>query len=407
MREIFFPFFKYNDETINRIWENGIIIIDTNALLNTYRMHSDARKQFFDVLHHKNLNPKLWMPYQIGWEFFRNRKKAIDESLDALKFAKEDIKKGMQKLSSIVTKSGLKYHEDFLAQVQQELDEFNKKMEVTFRDYNKKNKNRRSDFYRGNNLKEIDPIVNTINSIFRGKYAEPVKHKELLSHYTQGEFRFSLAMPPGYEDEIKGDYRKFGDFIIWEEMIKKALSSEKPIIFVTEDHKKDWWQTDEKTHKKSPLPELIKEFKDRTDQLFYMYSYKEFIEEAKKRYPDLPATDKVTKQMDLATEETELKEKDSLLNNILQEQMNKGNSSIANAAYRQYIGTPLMYDAIGAEARAAVQHLYQYNPDHATGYTRKIENIMSRDSSEMKIGYELLKIVDLVKKEIATYEYRN
>jgi len=34
---------------------------------------------------------------------------------------------------------------------------------------------------------------------------------------------------------------KFGDLIIWKEMIEKAKAEKRPIIFVTDDGKSDWW----------------------------------------------------------------------------------------------------------------------------------------------------------------------
>lgn len=383
MRDTFFPFFKYDEETMNYIWENGVIVIDTNALLNTYKMHKDAREQFFNVLQYANLNSKLWMPYQIGWELLRNRRKAIDESLEALKSAKEDIKKGVQKLKSTVTKSGLKYHEEFLNEIEKDLETVKQNIENSFEGYNEENSIKRSDFYKGKELKETDPIIDRIDTIFKGKYAEQINHTELISHYTQGEFRFSLSMAPGYEDEVKGNYRKFGDFIIWEEMIKKALRSQKPVIFVTEDHKKDWWQTDAKTEKKSPLPELLKEFKDRTNQFFYMYSYKDFVEQAKVRYPNLPDTEMAAKQMDLATEEAELKEQN------------------------KYMGKPLIYNNAIKEAHYILHQLYNHDGAKGVAYAEKLDNILDRDISEMEMGYELLKVLDLMKKEISSYEYRD
>ncbi|MEE3892811.1 PIN domain-containing protein [Priestia megaterium] len=383
MRDTFFPFFKYDQGTINHIWENGIIVIDTNALLNTYKMHKDAREQFFNVLQYADLNSKLWMPYQIGWEVLKNRREAIDESLEALKSSKEGIKRGMQKLKSTVNKSGLKYHEEFLNQIQTDLDEFKQNIEDSFKGYNEENSIKRSDFYTGNELKETDPIIDRIDTAFKGKYAEQIDHTELISHYTQGEFRFSLTMAPGYEDADKGDYRKFGDFIIWEEMIKKATKCEKPIIFVTEDHKKDWWQTDPKTEKKSPLPELLKEFKGRAKQFFYMYSYKDFVEQAKVRYPDLPDAEMAAKQMNLATEEAELKEQN------------------------EYIGMPSIYDTAVKEAHYTLQQLYYQDGAKSIAYAEKLDDIFDKDISKMEMGYELLKIIDDMKKEISSYEYRN
>ncbi|MFP7487266.1 PIN domain-containing protein [Priestia filamentosa] len=278
-------------------------MIDANALLNTYKMHQQAREQFFNVLRYGALNPKLWMPYQVGWELFKNRKNAIDESLDAVKNAKSDIQKAIKNLKSKVEKSGLKFHGEFLNQIQQELDSFNQKMETDFSEYSKENQNKRSNFYSQKTLKETDSIIDEIDDIFKDKFADPHTHQELMDLYYEGERRFALKIPPGFKDDSKENYSKFGDFIIWEEMIQKSSATQKPIIFVTEDQKEDWWLIDPTTNEKSILPELLREFKSRTGQFFYMYSYKNFINQAKKRYKDLPEADQATEQMSLAADD--------------------------------------------------------------------------------------------------------
>lgn len=404
MKERFFPYFKYNEDIIKDLWERGKVVIDTNALLNTYKMNEDARKQFFEVLAHKELSGKLWMPHQIGWEFLKNRKEAINESLDAIKNIKNDIQKQLDVLNVTITKSGLRFHEELLSQVQEDLKNFKKSMKDTIVAYDEENKRKRSDFYDGNQLKETDSIIDEMNQIYDGKYAERFPHDELIGLYNRGEFRFSLDMPPGFKDKVKGDYRKFGDFLIWEEMIKNAKENAVPIIFVTEDHKRDWWLHDEKTQKKSPLPELLMEFKDRTSEYFYMYSYKEFIDEAKTRYSDLPETGEVTKQMDFATEESELRREDPY-NILLQNQMNSGNSAVANNAYRKYIGTPLGFDAAYSHALNIVQQLYDYNTGKALSFKREIDEITSSGIKEYKMENALLKLIPLIELEIDASRY--
>lgn len=337
MNKNYFPFFSYKEDTLENLWDDGLIVLDTNVLLNTYKMDNEARNQFFDVLRHKKINSKVIMPFQVGWEFLRNRNITIDESLKSIKDAKSMISKQFQTLDSIIKNSGLKYHQEFMMKIRDNLEQYRKNFESDIQTYNDENRSKRADFYDGNHLKDNDPIINEIKEIFNEKYLDGLNNEDLISKYKEGEYRFSLHIPPGFEDSVKGDYRTYGDFIIWEEMIRASLEHKVPIIFVTEDHKNDWWLHDKKTQQKTPLPELLREFKIRTNQDFYMYSYKQFIEEAKRRYTDLPETDKATTQMDLATQEKETKLSNEATELFLQEQMNHGNSVIANKAYQNYL----------------------------------------------------------------------
>jgi hypothetical protein len=77
--------------------------------------------------------------------------------------------------------------------------------------------------------------------------------------------------------DIEKTDNKYGDFIIWNEMIDLAISKKLPIIFVTDDIKEDWWKKS-KNFIISPRPELIKEFESKSTQYFYMYSMERFLE---------------------------------------------------------------------------------------------------------------------------------
>ncbi|MDW7668705.1 MAG: PIN-like domain-containing protein, partial [Bacillota bacterium] len=83
-----------------------------------------------------------------------------------------------------------------------------------------------------------------------------------------------------YKDSNKED-NKFGDFIIWKEIINYSKKFKTPIIFITEDNKEDWWC---KVHGETigPRNELIKEFNDETGEKIYIYKLNRFIEFASK-----------------------------------------------------------------------------------------------------------------------------
>ncbi len=61
----------------------------------------------------------------------------------------------------------------------------------------------------------------------------------------------------------------------------------KPLLFITDDTKKDWWYLDPNGKLISPRPELIQEMFDKTGVTFYMYTSEQFLETAKKSFPEL------------------------------------------------------------------------------------------------------------------------
>jgi hypothetical protein len=73
----------------------------------------------------------------------------------------------------------------------------------------------------------------------------------------------------------------YGDAILWLQLIDYAKSEKKPIIFVTDDDKEDWWlESGGKTI--SPRPELVQEMLTEAGVKFYMYSADRFLDYAQK-----------------------------------------------------------------------------------------------------------------------------
>ena len=80
MIEMFKGYIKYSDEEYKRIWKDAIIVVDTNILLNLYRYSEPARETMVNIF--KNVKDRMWIPYQVGKEFFKNKDKVIFETLD-------------------------------------------------------------------------------------------------------------------------------------------------------------------------------------------------------------------------------------------------------------------------------------------------------------------------------------
>src|SRR5258708_33129792 len=59
-----------------------------------------------------------------------------------------------------------------------------------------------------------------------------------------------------------------------------ARTEKKPIVFVTDDGKKDWWIRDTKGKPIKPLPALVQEMFVEAGVLLHMYQGYEFLEQA-------------------------------------------------------------------------------------------------------------------------------
>jgi PIN like domain len=114
---------------------------------------------------------------------------------------------------------------------------------------------------------------------------DPFPLARLQAIAKEGEERYKKNVPPGYKDIKKEDptdeMRKYGDLILWMQVIDRAKELNIGVIFVCDDRKEDWW-LEFKGRTIGPRPELVAEFKASVDQDFYMYSTDRFLDFAGK-----------------------------------------------------------------------------------------------------------------------------
>jgi hypothetical protein len=68
--------------------------------------------------------------------------------------------------------------------------------------------------------------------------------------------------------------------MLWFQLLDYARSQKKPIIFVTDDGKKDWWIRDSQGKPINPLPELIQEMFIEAGVLLHLYQGYNFLDVA-------------------------------------------------------------------------------------------------------------------------------
>ena len=95
-----YPEFKiYTPDEINGVWEHGVIVLDTNILLNLYRYSEATRDEILSVM--EKLKDRLWMPYQVGLEYFNNRVNTFSSIADMHKDFKKKLSDGRTYLLNV------------------------------------------------------------------------------------------------------------------------------------------------------------------------------------------------------------------------------------------------------------------------------------------------------------------
>lgn len=273
MKKLFAEYYALPEDRINEIWANSLIVFDTNVLLNLYRYNEDARKEFIKVI--EFYEERLWIPYQVGLEFHRRREDILRKNAAAYQKLGDDISEGLLKVIDT-----LNSQRDYARHPYINMKDIRSKVErcatSIAKSLKKQEENHPDNF-------EQDEILDAITQLFDGRVGHDFSEEELATIYQEGEHRFANKVPPGYCDEKnKKDKPKrhlYGDLIVWKQTISHSAEQKKDIIFITDDHKTDWWDKVEGKH--TPRKELIKEFAESTGQCVLIYDSSRFLEYAK------------------------------------------------------------------------------------------------------------------------------
>jgi len=261
MRKLFPEFNKPTKKELEKIWREAVFVFDTNVLLGLYRIPEQAREKMIAVLEKLKNENRIWIPHQVAKEFYTRRMDAIynqnkshDEAIKNLKKIEEEINKKFDSKEAIRNISrGFK-------DVNREVEKAKKRCEWF----------------------DNDKIEKQLNKIFTGRVSGNYEKDKLSEIYKQGQERYDKEIPPGYKDkkkdkEDKTGTKKFGDLVIWNQIIDRAKEIKKPIILVTDDQKEDWWWKINNDTTIGPRPELIREIKDQAGVPFYIYQSEQFM----------------------------------------------------------------------------------------------------------------------------------
>jgi hypothetical protein len=284
LRDAFRGYYVPTDEEFKHLWQDGLIVLDTNVLLNLYVYPETERQEVLGVL--EKVRDRLWLPHHVGLEYYRRRVDVIRTQLSVF----DDVRKilGVSALRLNLDKLRLNKHalitvDKILATLEPELEKF----ETELATLEKKH------------VKPCgpDPIRERLESLLGSNIGQPYTDADLLKLFTEGERRYEKRIPPGYEDVKEKDklpdfhyggvtYRpKFGDWIIWKQILDHARQSKaKFLMLVTDDEKPDW--RDSLRHRNErvlvPRPELVDEIRREADvEVFYIYSMDVFLAHAK------------------------------------------------------------------------------------------------------------------------------
>lgn len=263
--------------------------LDANVLLGLYAHSVQTRKDFLQIL--EDLKDRIWLPHQAAYEYEKNRESRIndqttssekirkllstirgefeqkaDKNKKRLDKDKERLMVGEQIRHPFLSIDEINCRFDAIeGSLADMIDEINKELKAEEKDYKA-------------SLVD-DPVREHLNRITCDRIGEPFSQSELEKIYDDGARRYERLQPPGYEDSrgnhAKEGVEKYGDLILWRQLINRGKETGRSVYFITDDTKKDWWRI-KKGLPVGPRQELIDEMAEHASVRFLISNSADF-----------------------------------------------------------------------------------------------------------------------------------
>lgn len=285
MKDKFKGYYRLDENGFSILWKNAVFIFDTNVLLNLYRYQSSTRDELLKVL--DRLKERVWIPNHVGLEYQRNRLSVIAEQHKRYSEVRNIVSKSVSTMQGELESLQLKKRHSHINPdaLVDAISEIKNRFISDLDELEKQSINVNSD----------DNIRERLERLFNGNVGDAYASQENLdSLFKEGDKRYSNGIPPGFKDIGKEKdendsfsyggliyKRKYGDLIVWKQIIDHAKSADiKDLILVTDDAKSDWWWKVDSGGSKTigARPELVDEiYREAGVERFYIYNTESFL----------------------------------------------------------------------------------------------------------------------------------
>ncbi|WP_040698599.1 PIN-like domain-containing protein [Nocardia vinacea] len=273
-RTEFAGYYPPTDDELKRFVVEGLVVLDTNAVLDLYRFTDTTREEYFDAL--ALLGERLWIPNRVGEEFHDNRTTVIRERQDIRDAISVQLTVPIEVLVAAIAVHAQRHGLDGLAAADTVHKGVLAALEPVIRDIEGTAGGVTPD---PDAHPDSDPILTKICALFDGKTGAALDEKQSAGAQNAHKLRMAGHIPPGYRDSKKAE-RSIGDYLVWKQTITEATERKLPVLLVTNEKKEDWVFRD--GGYTVPRVELVREMKQTAGCEFHLVDVETFLALAKK-----------------------------------------------------------------------------------------------------------------------------
>lgn len=265
MRSQFHEWIPLDEAELGLLWDSGLVVIDTGALLGLYRMNEAGAQVALELFGW--LGNRLWAPQHVGREFHERRLDVIRTQAGAYEAVRKNLQTIVSNMERDIARHAVLGSGQFLQELRRKVTELNLILDELEQQH---------PWPRGGPA-EPDPIMQAVHALFDGKVGPPLEVTDAMRGDAQA--RLDAKVPPGFKDRRKAVDGITGDLLIWWQLldrVREGGAAATGVLFVTEDLKEDWWWL-VGGERLGPRPELAREALDAGAGLFWMQSLQSFI----------------------------------------------------------------------------------------------------------------------------------
>jgi hypothetical protein len=223
MRKTFGHHYQPTSAELRSIWTKAVIAIDANVLLNLYRYSEPTRVDLISSL--RQVEPQVFLPHQAGEEFFRNRLGEMARQVARFDKAMKELAEAKRSLWGLY-RAPVREHKDRQSQLDSAFSELEGYLQKS-----------REGAPPPTADPEKDPVLKEVTRLLDGRVGATPSSDQRLDWHQRAETRFAEGIPPGYKDADKEGTRKYGDVVLWFQLLAKAEEAALPVILLTDDGK--------------------------------------------------------------------------------------------------------------------------------------------------------------------------
>ena len=248
MEELFPEFYVEQLDFADFKLENkNLVVLDTNILSDILGLPTDLAEKYLDTI--DMIKDHSFIPSIVGFEYHFNKQSIkVSTEIQKKSYANSITKAMQDTIENFKDKHGndllgFLRNKDQKKEVRDSVLEIVRVAEIE-REINK--------IFDRKYTKDVNELQNRLRLIINDSVAEKLTQEWINAVQKKGEERYKLQIPPGVDDSKKDNdrnpnriyagltyERKYGDYILWEELLHKisrdGASLGKKVIFVTND----------------------------------------------------------------------------------------------------------------------------------------------------------------------------